>query len=225
VSALGGPAGTLASSRLRRLAQRPPAAKPADEHCDLCGERIAPDHRHLLDLDTRELSCACRACALLFDRRAAGGGRLRLVPDRRIHLIDFRLSDATWEELRVPVDIVFFFYSSRDGRVLAFYPGPMGATESLLGLEAWQEVAAANPLLREMDADVEALLVDRARGARRHWLVPIDDCFRLVGLIRARWRGLTGGREVWDELERFFAELDRRSSPIATASQRRKEER
>jgi hypothetical protein len=89
----------------------------------------------------------------------------------------------------------------------------MGATESLLELEAWQQLEDDNPVLASMELDVEALLVMRARGARRQWLVPMDDCFTLVGLIRSHWRGLTGGREVWDEISRFFDELDRRSRP------------
>ena len=87
----------------------------------------------------------------------------------------------------------------------------MGPTESLLGLEAWDELEAANPILRTLQPDVEALLVNRALGARQHWLVPIDECYALVGLIRTRWRGFTGGKEVWQEITRFFDELDRRS--------------
>ena len=63
---------------------------------------------------------------------------------------------------------------------------------------------AANPVLAELEPDVEALLVNRARGAREHWLVPIDDCYALVGLIRTRWRGLSGGEEVWREIDAFF---------------------
>jgi hypothetical protein len=63
-----------------------------------------------------------------------------------------------------------------------------------------------------MEPDVEALLVNRVRGARQHWLVPVDECYALVGVIRTHWRGFTGGREVWEELERFFAELDARST-------------
>jgi uncharacterized protein DUF5947 len=123
------------------------------------------------------------------------------------------LDDALWERLRLPVDIAFFFSSSTEGRVQAFYPSPMGPTESLLGLGAWDELVAANPVLAGLRDDVEALLVDRARGERRHWLVPIDDCYALVGLIRTRWRGLTGGRDVWQGLAEFFDDLDRRSRP------------
>jgi Family of unknown function (DUF5947) len=201
-----------ASSRLGRLARRPPAARDSDaERCELCGEAIPHEHRHLLEVATRELRCACRPCSILFDRRAASEGRYRLVGDRRLALPDLVLDDLMWEELRLPVDIAFFFRSSTAGRVLAYYPSPLGPTESLLSLEAWDALEAANPVLRTMEPDVEALLVDRARGARRHWLVPIEDPYALVGVIRTRWRGLTGGSEVWRELERFFDRLDERS--------------
>lgn len=208
-----GPAGTLASPRLARLAARAAADRAAEagagaERCELCGEALGVRHRHVLDLDTRQLLCACRACSLLFDRPAAGGGHYRLIGDRRRRLHDFALDDITWERLQIPVEMAFFFDSSRAGRVVAFYPSPMGATESRLELDTWREVAAANPVLATMEPDVEALLVNRARGARSYWLVPLDDCYRLVALIRTRWRGFTGGREVWSELERFFAGLD-----------------
>jgi hypothetical protein len=94
---------------------------------------------------------------------------------------------------------------------MAFYPSPMGATESRLELQDWQEVERTNPVLQSMEADVEALLIDRAKGARRYYLVPVDDCYRLVALIRTRWRGFTGGQEVWHEIDGFFAELDHRA--------------
>jgi hypothetical protein len=201
-------------SRLRRLAQSSTErVQAAQERCDLCGRPVPPEHRHLLELASRELRCACRACAVLFDSPAASEGRYRLVPERRLRLDDAGLSDAAWEELRLPVEIAFLFRSSADERVLAFYPSPMGATESLLPLEAWDAVEAANPVLATLAADVEALLVNRTRAAPGQWLVPIDDCFRLVGLIRTRWRGLTGGREVWDETRAFFEDLDRRARP------------
>ena len=205
----------LASPRLRRVAHqrfeadsRLPATEQ-EERCELCSAPLAADHRHLVDLRSRQLVCTCRACSLLFDRRAAGGGHYRLVPDRRLRLADFALEDAVWEQLRIPVEMAFFFYSSAAARVVAFYPSPMGATESRLELAAWKEIARANPLLGTLEPDVEALLVNRAGARPGHWLVPIDDCYRLVAVIRTRWRGFSGGKEVWTELERFFADLDR----------------
>ena len=210
--------GTLASSRLRRLAQARTARPEAAESCDLCGEPIPAEHRHVLELDSREVRCARRACSLLFDRRGAGGRHYRLIPERSYRLEGFELDDVVWEELRIPVEMAFFFRSTGEeapdgGRVRAFYPSPMGPTESLLGLEAWTELESANPVLSEMEPEVEALLVNGVRGARQCFLVPIDECYRLVGLIRTRWRGFTGGKEVWEEIGRFFDELDRRSRP------------
>jgi Family of unknown function (DUF5947) len=212
--------GAPATSRLLRLAQRSASEREAAlERCELCGAPIEPEHRHVLNVDSRELLCVCRPCAILFDRRAAAQGRLRLVGDRRLALVDFELDDVMWEELRLPVDMAFFFHSSPAGRVMAYYPSPMGPTESLLELDAWQALEEANPVLRTLEPDVEALLVNRARGAREHWIVPIDECYALVGLIRTRWRGLTGGSEVWKELGGFFARLDARSRPARSDGQ------
>ena len=190
-----------------------PGLGDEQERCELCGAPLPADHRHLVDLESRQLLCACRACSVLFDRRAAGGGHYLLVPDRRLRLDDFELDEVAWEQLRIPVDMAFFFHSSAAGRVMAFYPSPMGATESRLELTAWQEISRTNPLLETMEADVEALLVNRAGEKRGHWLVPIDDCYRLVAVIRTRWRGFSGGKEVWVEIERFFEDLDRRARP------------
>jgi hypothetical protein len=211
---MAAPVDSLAGSRLAGLARRAADDREAAlERCELCGAPIAADHRHLLDLDRRELLCACRPCSLLFDRDAAARGRLRAVGDRRLRLDGFVLTDAMWEELRLPVDIAFFFDNTPAERVSAFYPGPAGATESLLRLEAWRDLVAVNPIVATLAPDVEALLVDRARGARRHWLVPIDECFALVGLIRTSWTGLTGGKAVWQAIATFFDDLDRRSRP------------
>jgi hypothetical protein len=206
-------AAPLSGSRLGRLARG--AAEAAVERCELCGEPIAPEHRHLVDTERRELMCACRACSLLFADPAASRGRYRLVGDRRLRIDDLELDDVMWEELRLPVDMAFFFHRSAAGKVEAFYPSPMGPTESLLELDAWAALEDANPVLRTLEPDTEALLVNRARGARRHWIVPIDECYALVGLIRTRWRGLTGGAEVWGAIAEFFEELDRRARPAS----------
>jgi hypothetical protein len=212
---VAGPNTTLRSSRLRQLARGSAAEREAElERCELCGEPLAPEHRHLLDLGSRELMCACRACTILFDRRAAGGSHYRLVPDRRLRLEGFALDEPTWAALRIPVDMAFFFKLGDERRVVAFYPSPAGPTESLLKLDAWEELERANPVLATLEPDVEALLVNRARGAREHFLVPIEDPFRLVALIRTRWRGLTGGKEVWEEIDGFFEALSRKAKTL-----------
>jgi hypothetical protein len=210
---------------LRRLAVQPhkPASAPVDtaaaeEHCELCGAALPPEHRHLLDLKTRSLLCACRPCSLLFDRPAAGGGHYRLLGDRRLSLDDFVLDDAVWERLQIPVEMAFFFRNSALERVVAFYPSPMGATESRLDLGAWQEIERANPALRTLEDDVEALLVNRAGSRHGYWLVPVDDCYRLVAVIRTRWRGFSGGKEVWTEIDSFFHSLAQRAKPYHSPS-------
>jgi hypothetical protein len=199
-------------SRLRRLAA-PRPLEPVEqiERCELCAEPIAPEHRHVVDLQARSLLCACRGCALLLDRRGAGGGHYRLVPERRLRLDGFDLDDVRWSSLAIPVDLAFFFRSSSAGRVVAVYPGAMGATESLLELETWRELEEANPVLRELDDDVEALLVNRAGGRRQHFLVPIDDCYALAGVMRTHWKGFGGGAEVWREIDAFFDRLRERA--------------
>ena len=134
------------------------------------------------------------------------------------------MSDSQWESLRVPVDMAFFFYSTPAERVVAYYPSPMGPTESLLTLEAWEELEGDNPVLKGMERDVEALLVNRARGASEHFLVPLDECYKLVGLIRTRWRGFSGGREVWDDITEFFEDLRRRAKTVRRRVEPRREE-
>ena len=200
-------------STLRQFAQK--AARSAEEQCDLCGDPISHAHRHLLNLATRELLCACRACVILFDHAGGStgstGSARRLIPTRYRALADFQLTDEQWENLRLPVNLAFFCHDSAAGRVMALYPGPMGPTESLLTLETWEELERRNPILTGMEPDVEALLVNRVREAREYFLVPIDTCYELVGLIRLNWRGLSGGREVWQEIERFFARLRERA--------------
>ena len=212
-----------AFSSLRRFAQEESEKKAAEvaareqaiqEVCELCGEVIPPEHRHLLNVSSREIMCSCRACSILFYEEAASEGRYRLIPDRHLFLEDFEMSDAQWESLRIPVDMAFFFYSAPAERVVAFYPSPMGPTESLLKLGAWEELEETNPVLKGMERDVEALLVNRARGAREHFLVPMDKCYSLVGLIRMHWRGFSGGQEVWEEIRRFFEELRERSKTV-----------
>ena len=122
----------------------------------------------------------------------------------------------------VPIELAFFFTSGSPKKVAAFYPGPAGATESLLSLEVWSDIEQENPLLREMESEVEALIANRV-GANRgveaqYYIVPIDECYKLVGLIRLHWHGLSGGTEVWREVTKFFASLKERAEVSSEVS-------
>jgi hypothetical protein len=184
---------------------------PPVEHCELCGLALPEDHSHLLEPATRKLLCSCEPCAILFSGRE--GGRYRRVPRDIQSLPDFRLSENQWEDLHLPINLTFFVKSTPARRVLALYPSPAGAVESLLTLEAWDALVQENPMLVELEPDVEALLVNRMKGELATYRVPIDLCFKLVGLIRVHWRGLSGGTEVWEEVARFFTSLHERARP------------
>ncbi len=189
---------------LRRFARKP----SKEEKCELCGAALTPEHTHLIEPADRRLLCCCDPCAILFDRKE---GRYRRVPRRIEFLADFQMTDMQWESLYLPISLAFFYFSSPANRVIAMFPSPAGATESLLTLEAWRELAAENPVLAELQPDIEALLVNRVGSSREYYRVPIDECFKLVGLIRTHWRGLSGGTEVWREINQFSAGLKERS--------------
>jgi hypothetical protein len=197
----------LTTSRLRRLAQGTPLRPATAERCELCSAPIPTQHRHLLDLASGQPQCACRACVLLFDRGAAGGDHYRLIPERRCRLPDATLDGRLWASLGVPVDLAFVVYNSSASQAAAFYPSPLGVTRHTLAPDAWTELRAAHPLIATVRDDVEAVLVRRTGGRRQVWVLPIDDCYRLVALIRVHWSGFQGGDEVWGQIDGFFEEL------------------
>lgn len=187
---------------LRQFVRRP---QTQGETCELCNNAIGADHQHMLELGKHNVVCSCDACAILFSNQAAA--RYRRIPRRVRRLTSFVLDDQQWDSLMIPIKLAYFFHNSSAGRVLAYYPSPAGATESLLDLEYWDVIAEQNPLLKKMEHDVEALLVNRVRDVPEYYLAPIDHCYRLVGVIRTHWHGLSGGAEVWKQIDRFFAEL------------------
>jgi hypothetical protein len=153
---------------------------------------------------------------MLFSNQS--GAKYRRVPRRLRYLSDFRLNETQWAGLMLPINLAFFVKSSSADKILAFYPSPAGPTESLLDFESWSEIVCDNPVLNEMEDDVEALLVNRIGEAREYYLAPIDECYTLVGLIRRRWRGLSGGAEVWAKIGQFFIDLKERSTTVRSES-------
>ncbi|GAA4558236.1 DUF5947 family protein [Pseudonocardia xishanensis] len=182
---------------LRRYLATEPA--PVLERCELCATDIPAEHPHLVHVADRRLVCACGPCAFLFDAPGAGG--YARVPDR-VRRAD-GLDDATWEALQIPVGAAFVLRNSVQDRLIACYPSPAGATESEL------PVPAGLPLLAELAPDVEALLV--RRDPPESYLVPVDECYRLVGLVRRHWTGFDGGPAAHAAIDGFFAELEARA--------------
>ena len=197
------------------------------ERCEMCHEVLNDRHGHLVDTDKRSLACACRACYLLFTHEGAAAGRYRAVPERICHDPERPLTDADWNELQIPVAMAFFFFNSALDRVVAGYPSPAGPTECELDLTAWDRLAATHPLLGEMTPDVEAIFVNRAENGRAGpggrppqaspgqgyevFLIPIDECYSLVGELRLGWQGFDGGSEVRAALATFLAGLRQRA--------------
>ncbi|MEO8217479.1 MAG: DUF5947 family protein [Acidobacteriota bacterium] len=197
-------------SSLRRVSRPTEAMQPEpeeEERCDLCATPVGPGHRHLIEPEERRLVCACDACTILFP--ADANVRFKPVPRDIKRLDGFSLSDQQWESLMIPINIAFFMFSSATGKMAAFYPSPAGATESLLDLDSWTEFASGHKAIASMQPDVEALVVNRLWDPYQYFILPIDHCYRMVGLIRTKWRGLSGGDEVWADLRDFFERVGR----------------
>ncbi|MGH9222559.1 MAG: DUF5947 family protein, partial [Acidimicrobiales bacterium] len=186
-----GMAGAAQSGPLDILERfRKPKPRPG-ERCEMCATEIGDEHSHVVNLQTRGLMCACRPCYLLFPGGA--GGHYKAVPDRCVALPESSISRADWEGLQIPVGVAFFFFSTTTGEVHGFYPGPAGATESLLPLDMWERLREADPLIATLQPDVEALLVRAEReGDPSCFIVPIDACYELVGYLRMYWKGFDG---------------------------------
>jgi Family of unknown function (DUF5947) len=213
---------------LRRATRTRPAPATA-QRCDMCAAPIEPEHPHVVDLQSRALMCSCRPCYLLFTDVHADL-RYRAVPERYLSFPGPALDERSWDELQIPVGLAFLFRNSVQGRLVAFYPGPAGATESELPLAAWERIVAQNPRFTVLRDDVEALLVRRPGGSRGPGapgavdpadgachLVPIDACYELVGQLRMLWRGFDGGREAHDAIDAFFTRVRARSRPAPPA--------
>ena len=158
------------------------------ERCELCGSPAGEDHPHVIDLEGERgrLGCACRTCHLSLSAAGPARGRWRAVPD------EWRVVDPI-DLPEVPVGVSFVVLDSRRQRPIAHYPGPAGATESEL------DVAVAD--LPALVPDVEALVVRDGEA----YVVPVSAAYALVGELRTRWDGLTGGDGPQRAVDAFFA--------------------
>ena len=123
------------------------------------------------------------------------------------------LTDEQWASFQIPIALAFFMVSTVSGGVVGLYPSPAGATECELDLEAWDRLCEENPLLASLEADAEALVINRMAEPPQHAIVPIDIAYQLVGVVKASWEGISGGAATEAAVARYFAGL-REPAPV-----------
>jgi hypothetical protein len=207
----GGTGTTEALVALRRFAR----SRADVERCELCGAALDGNHPHLLNCKSRQIACSCDACAILFCGQ--DGAKFLRVPRRILKLRGFRFTDSEWDALMLPINLAFFLRQP-NGETNVLYPSPAGVMESLIELPRWNELFGGDVTLSGVEPEVEALMVNRIGQQAQYFVVPIDTGYRLVGLIRTKWRGLSGGPEVWQAIAEFFAALDRQATPVGEAA-------
>ena len=98
---------------------------------------------------------------------------------------------------------------STTASVMVGYPSPAGPVMSSVEPEDWQALLRANPDVSRLQPDVESLLINRTGGLRQAFVVPLDVCFELIGIVRRHWQGWSGGPDVQSEIDRYFDQLER----------------
>jgi hypothetical protein len=174
-----------------------------EQQCELCVLSLSSKHRHLLHLDERRILCVCETCWAV----RSGEAEFRPVGNRTVWLEDFALTDEQWASFQIPIGLAFFMISTVSKGVIALYPSPAGATESELDLEAWEKLVSENPALETLDADSEALIVNRMADTPLHVIAPIDVAYQLVGVVKSSWEGISGGRATEDAVAGYFEGL------------------
>jgi hypothetical protein len=183
---------------LGRLAR--PAPVEETEICELCKRPLSSDHRHLLELDERRILCTCEPCLAV----QSGLANYCPVSTRTLWLDGFVFPDELWAAFQLPIGLAFFMRSTGTNTVVALFFNDTAATESELHLESWTKLVELNPILLDLEADAEALVVNRITEPAQHAIVPIDECYRLVGLIKSTWQGISGGNAIEDAVPKFF---------------------
>ena len=164
---------------------------------------IPVDHRHLLNLVERRIECVCESCWAL----RSGDAEYRPTGGRTLWLPELELPEELWASFQIPIGLAFFMESSVAGCVVALYPSPGGATESELHFSSWRRMIELNPILAELEADIEGLIINRLSDPPSYSIAPIDRCYALTGTIKVNWEGISGGPEVQEAVSSFFDEL------------------
>ncbi len=183
--------------------------------CELCSLPLTETHRHLFEVASGQIACACSGCALTF--QGVVDGRYKTVP-RDSRALDGDLAAAIpWEHLSLPINLAFFVREGEDGSVSAYYPSPGGVTKSTLPFDSMRDILDETGIFSSLEPHVEALLVNRLTQKTEAFVIPIDQCYELTGLIRLNWRGFSGGEDVRREMNAFFDRVRTRARPIRSA--------
>jgi Fe-S cluster biogenesis protein NfuA len=198
-----GRSGVVANREVNGVPTRGNSVPASEERCDLCGTTVPEDHRHLLNLVERRIECVCESCWAL----RSGDAEYRPTGGRTLWLGELELPDEVWASFQIPIGLAFFMESSTAGCVVAMYPSPGGATESELHFSSWSRAVELNPILADLEPDVEALIVNRLSDPPAYAIAPIDRCYALTGTVKVNWEGLSGGPGVGEAVSGFFEEL------------------
>jgi hypothetical protein len=190
---------------LRRFARTP---APVAERCELCAQPLAERHPHLYDSRRRQLSCACEGCALGTGPNSSPWKR---VPTRVFALRGLSIPGPLWRALGIPVELAFLRRMGSEAEVLASYPSAAGTVETKVEFDLWQQVQTLHPALGELAPAVEALLANRLNGTESYYLAPLDECYRLVGLLRSQPFGRSAEPMLRPALAGYFLELTARA--------------
>ena len=200
---------SLGALRRRRRRRRRPTPAPG-ERCEMCAEPIA-DASTPHVVERRGAHPALHVPRLLPAVHPPGRGAGPLPRRARSLRCASRRSGSTepqWDALQIPVRMAFFFHNSDARPRRRLLPEPGGRHR--VAAPARGLAGAGRRRTRcwpSLAPDVEALLV-RGRARRSGFecfLVPIDACYELTGVVRRRWRGFDGGEEAWRDIDAFFA--------------------
>lgn len=193
---------------LARLHSLKRAVAP-DERCDLCAAKLEVQHKHFVECTPHKLLCVCDMCAILLDGK--GNQRYRRVSSEIRQLSKFRMAERHWQALGIPVSLAFLYATDSGSSAFSILPSPGGPVRSEIESGAWEALVRENPVLCRMQPYVEALAVNRIKNAEEYLLVPIDECYRLIGIIRCYWQGMSGGTELQEHVAECFREWRERA--------------
>ena len=213
--------------RFKRFGTGGSSFRPA-ARCDRCGVGLLPDprHAHLFSYSRRSLLCACAACSAPYREGVIGKERspaYRLVPSRVERIDALSLTQADWEELGIPVQIAFLLKNQREnGWRLGRGRGPSRLSQPGREYGIGHPAGGVDPPLVQL-LSARATRAGRRSPARRqaprqarYFRAPIDECYRLAGLLRSHWEGFAGGPRVGAAVDDFFAELASRAATDET---------